>query len=187
MAPEVEPTWEELRSRSYCKLAAHSELGITHSLAWEDSKTLRTHTLRVSEYFIRYLDKKKGRKRRLSSRVVGKTPDDSFIQQGQRANGRQHQLRGEMNALFACEQSFIQKMLVEFYDYKPLKKVRVNLKMPNLRTAVDEVYRAMIVQNPELRHHPAFKRMWAPAICRLIEIKWHKTMQQKKLHSKENS
>ena len=42
--------------------------------------------------------------------------------------------------------------------------------MPNLARAVEELYRRMIERNPELRHHVAFKRQWAPAICRLIEL-----------------
>ncbi len=49
--------------------------------------------------------------------------------------------------------------------------------MPDLSIAVDDVYREMIRRNNDLRFHPAFKRRWAPAVCRLLELKW--------LHEKE--
>jgi hypothetical protein len=57
-------------------------------------------------------------------------------------------------------------------DYKPAKKKRVNLHMPDLSLAIDEVYRKMIRIDKTLRFHPAFKRSWAPAVCRLLELKW---------------
>jgi hypothetical protein len=169
---EPKPSWEDLRSREYCKIAQHADIGISHSRAWENSKIHRVHTLRVRSDFVQFLKKRRGPKRRRSSRVIGKTPDDSFIQPGQRPNGLPHQLRGQMNRLFACEGDFLERMLVESMDYKPPKKVRVNLVMPNLEVAIEELFHEMVARNPSLRNHPAFKRRWAPAICRLIELRW---------------
>ena len=169
---EPPPSWEMLRSRKYCKVSQHSLSGISHSKAWEDSKINRFRTLRISIDYAAALKRRPGPKGRRSSRVIGATPDDSYIQRGQRPNGLPHQLRGEMNKLFQCEPSFIEHLLRESMDYKPQKKKRVNLHMPDLSLAVEEVYLKMIQLDPELRSHPAFKRRWAPAVCRLLEIKW---------------
>tara|TARA_Y100000766_G_C18554950_1_gene434812 strand:- start:268 stop:486 length:219 start_codon:yes stop_codon:yes gene_type:complete len=57
-------------------------------------------------------------------------------------------------------------------DYKPPKKKKVNLHMPDLSIALDELYREMLRRDNQLRDHPAFKRGWAPAVCRLLELKW---------------
>lgn len=169
---ETKPSWEDLRSREYCKIAQHAEIGITHSRAWEKSKIHRIHTLRVSTDFVKFLKSRRGPKGRRSSRVIGNTPDESFIQSGQRPNGLPHQLRGEMNRLFACEGDFIEKILLDSMNYKSPKKIRVNLVMPNLEIAIDELFSEMVARNPSLSGHPAFKRRWAPSICRLIEIRW---------------
>ena len=175
------PSWEMLRSRRYCKVSQYANSGISHGKAWEDSKVNRLHTLRISEDYASALKRRPGPKGRRSSRVLGATPDDSFIQSGQRPNGLPHQLRGEMNKLFQCEASFLQRLLRESMEYKPPKKKRVNLHMPDLSVAIDEVYREMIRRDNDLRLHPAFKRMWAPAICRLIELKWlHEEARKKK-------
>jgi hypothetical protein len=168
----VQPTWDMLRTRAYCKKSQHSKSGVSHSKAWDDSKVNRLHTLRISINYTAALKKRPGPKGRRSSRVIGATPDDSFIQPGQRPNGLPHQLRGEMNKLFQCEASFLQRLLLDSMDYKPGKKERVNLNMPDLSIALDEVYREMIRRDNGLRHHPAFKRRWAPAVCRLLELKW---------------
>ena len=61
-------------------------------------------------------------------------------------------------------------MLERNFEYKPSKKKAIGIVMPDLEKAIDELYRKMIKLNPELRHHPAFMKRWAPAICRLIEI-----------------
>ena len=180
---EPQPSWDILRSRKYCKNSQHSLLGVTHSKAWEDSKINRFRTLRISIDYAAALKRRPGPKGRRSSRVIGATPDDSYIQRGQRPNGLPHQLRGEMNKLFQCEPSFIQHLLRESLDYKPLKKKRVNLHMPDLSLAVEEVYLKMIQLDPELQSHPAFKRRWAPAVCRLLEIKWkHEEKQKQQNH-----
>ena len=166
------PSWQDLRSRKYCKVASHNKLGITHSKAWEDSKINKLHTLRVSIDYVAGLKSRPGPKGRRSSRVIGATPDESHIQRGQRPNGLPHQLRGEMNKLFQCEASFLKRLLIESTEYKAPKKKRVNLHMPDLSLAIDEIYREMIRLDNNLRFHPAFKRRWAPAVCRLLEIKW---------------
>ena len=68
----------------------------------------------------------------------------------------------------------IQRMLEENMEYKPTKgKVAVGLVMPNLSEAVEELYRWLVKSNPDLRLHPALKRRWAPALCRLMELHWH--------------
>ena len=180
---EPQPSWDILRSRKYCKTSQHSLLGVSHSKAWEDSKINRFRTLRISIDYAAALKRRPGPKGRRSSRVIGATPDDSYIQRGQRPNGLPHQLRGEMNKLFQCEPSFIQHLLRESMDYKPQKKKRVNLHMPDLSLAVEEVYLKMIHLDPELQSHPAFKRLWAPAVCRLLEIKWKHEEKQKQRQS----
>ena len=175
----VKPSWKMLRSRKYCKIGQHSLSGVSHSKAWENSKANRLHSLRISVDYAAALKSRPGPKGRRSSRVIGATPDDSYIQRGQRPNGLPHQLRGEMNKLFQCEASFIERLLLESMDYKPAKKKRVNLHMPDLSLAIEEVYREMIRRENSLRFHPAFKRGWAPAVCRLLEIKEFHSQKQK--------
>ena len=75
-----------------------------------------------------------------------------------------------MANFFAMSDEEIQTLLERNSDYKPGKKGQVGIVMPKLARAVEELYRRMIERNPELRHHVAFKRQWAPAICRLIEL-----------------
>jgi hypothetical protein len=181
----AQPSWEMLRSRKYCKISQHSNSGISHGKAWEDCKANRLHSLRISADYAAALKSRRGPKGRRSSRVIGSTPDDSYIQSGQRPHGLPHQLRGEMNKLFQCEASFIERLLREYMDYKPAKKKRVNLHMPDLSLAIEEVYREMHRRDNALRCHPAFKRRWAPAVCRLLEIK--ELHSQKQKASKEDS
>ena len=135
------------------------------------------YPLRMGVWYAAALKGGPGPKVRRPSRVLGATPDETLVQSGQRPNGLPHQLRGEMNKLFQCEPVFLEKILRNSVDYKPPKKKRVNLHMPDLSIAVDDVYREMIRRNNDLRFHPAFKRRWAPAVCRLLELKW--------LHEKE--
>ena len=68
----------------------------------------------------------------------------------------------------------IQSMLEVDMDFKPGKgKIAVNVVMPTLREAVEELHRWLINANPELRFHPALKRRWVPAVCRLMEMHWN--------------
>ncbi len=67
----------------------------------------------------------------------------------------------------------IQDMLERHPEYKPAKgRVSVVMLMPSLELAIEELYRDMVKRNPELRFHPVFKKRWAPAACRLIELHW---------------
>ena len=76
---------------------------------------------------------------------------------------------------------FLQRLLTESMDYKSPMKKRVDLHMPDLSIALDELYREMLRRDNQLRFHPAFKRLWAPAVCRLLELKWlHEEAMKKK-------
>ena len=183
------PSLADLRTSRYVKRAKDSLSGITHGRIWEQTGTLhertcngecgdrcprnRQHTLRISASFAEALGSMRGPKGRRSSRVPGATPDESYIQAGQRANGLPHQLRRRMSLLFSMSNDRIQRMLEENMEYKPAKgKMAVGLVMPNLCEAVEELYRWLVKSNPALRFHPVLKRRWAPAVCRLIELHW---------------
>jgi hypothetical protein len=47
--------------------------------------------------------------------------------------------------------------------------------MPSLELAIEDLYREMLKRNPQLRFHPVFKKRWAPAVCRLMELHWLET------------
>ena len=184
------PSLAEIRSSQYVKRAKDSISGITHGRRWEQTGTLheaacsgncgeqcprnKQHTLRISESFARSLQSMRGPKGRRSSRVPGATPDESYVQAGQRANGLPHQLRRRMCLLFSMSNERIQRMLEENMEYKPAKgKMAVGLVMPDLSEAVEELYRWLVNSNPNLRFHPVLTRRWAPAVCRLMELHWH--------------
>jgi hypothetical protein len=182
------PSLAELRSSKYTKRANHSLSGITHGRFWETSTPIhrkkcngcnescrrnRQHTLRISAEFAKALKSMPGRKKRYSSRVPGRTPDESYVQAGQRANGLPHQLRRRMCLLVNLSDDRIQQLLEENPEYKPEKgRVSVVMLMPSLEEAIDDLYHIMLKRNPKLRFHPVFKRRWAPAVCRLIELHW---------------
>lgn len=183
------PTLAELRSYRYVKRAKHSDSGITHGRFWEQTGIIhengcrgecsercvrnRQHTLRISASFAEALRSKPGPKGRRSSRVPGRTPDESHVQPGQRANGLPHQLRRQLCLLISMPNDRIQRMLEDDMTYKPEKgKVAVGMVMPDLDVAVDELYHLLVKANPDLRFHPALKRRWAPAVCRLMEMHW---------------
>jgi len=163
-----EPSLDDLRSTRF--LVRTSGTHLTHTFHWEDTKTLKQHTLRPTVKFLDFLGQKSGPKGRRSNRHIGATPDDSFLRAGAPTRNVPHQLRSHMANFFAMSDEQIQKLLERNSDYKPGKKGQVGIVMPNLAHAIDELYRRMIVRNPELRHHVAFKRQWAPAVCRLIEL-----------------
>ena len=187
---ENTPTLAELRSSLYIKRAKNSVSGITHGRLWEQTTAIRDiqrsesceekwsrnrqHTLRISADFATMLTSKTGPKGRRSSRVPGPTPDKSYVQPGRRASGLPHQLRRHMCLLFAMSNEQIQQMLEADMDFKPRKgKIAVNVVMPTLSDAVEELHRWLINANPELRFHLALKRRWAPAVCRLMEMHWN--------------
>jgi hypothetical protein len=183
------PSLSELRSRRYTKRSRDSVSGITHSRLWETTTIVhapyckgkcsekcfqnRQHTLRISSTFAAALNSMPGPKRRRSSRVTGNTPDESYIQAGQRACGIRHQLRRRMCLLFAMSNKDIQKMLDRYPDYRPKTgKIAVGIVMPSMEQAIDELCSALTEIQPSLREHPALQRRWGPALCRLLEIHW---------------
>ena len=176
---ELKPSLSDLRGKRYCIRTSHS--GISHSRNWERGDINKQHTLRVDNDFLTFLKKKTGPKRRRTNRVIGKTPDDSYVRRGRRTSGYPHQLRSHINRFFAAPDEYIKEMLERNVNYKPGKKKAVGIVMPNLEKAIDELYFSMIKENSELRQHEAFKRRWAPAICRLIEIHWKDQEAQKKI------
>ena len=165
---DSEPSLDDLRSNRF--LVRTSGTHLTHTSRWEDTKSLKQHTLRPTIKFLNFLNKKTGPKGRRSNRHIGATPDDSLVRAGAPTRSAPHQLRSHMANFFAMSDEEIQTLLERNSDYKPGKKGQVGIVMPNLARAVEELYRRMIERNPELRHHVAFKRQWAPAICRLIEL-----------------
>jgi len=170
----VRPSWEDLKGRLYCKRAQHNAHGVQHGRAWESrhnpANSLRT--LRLSADYVEHLRRKPGPKGRRSSRVLGATPDESFIQRGRRPSGLPHQLRSEMNRLFQTECAYIIRFLESSDEYKPQKRVSVNLVMPDLSLATSEMLLAVLTERPSLEQHPAFRRMWLPCVARLLEIRW---------------
>ena len=196
------PSLDELRSHRYVKRAMNNSTGITHGRRWEQTTVIhnrncggacgescvqnRQHTLRISQDFAEALERMRGPKGRRSSRVPGPTPDESYVQAGQRANGLPHQLRRRMCLLFAMSDEAIQNLLERYPEGKPKrdgtsplsKKRAVGLVMPSLVHAIDELYHRLLKSNPDLGHHPLLQRRWAPAVCRLIEI--HHFHQQQK-------
>ena len=179
--PTTGPTWSELRSRKYCKIAQHNKHGIQHSRAWESTNhpANSLHSLRVSADFVEYLRKKRGPKGRRSSRVLGKTPDESYIQRGQRAKKLPHQLRAEMNRLFHSEPQYLVRMLNNHMYYKPQKRIRINMVMPHLAEAIKELSQEVRKIDPSLEHHSALAKGWLPCVARLIEIRWHEQRETK--------
>lgn len=190
------PSLDDLRSHHYLKRAKNNTTGFTHGRKWEHTTVMHArgckgdcgegcvqnqqHTLRISHDLAEALARMKGPKKRRSSRVPGPTPDESYVQAGQRANGLPHQLRRRMCLLFAMSDEAIRDLL-ELYpegipnhtDTKPLtksKKKAVGIVMPSLSLAIEELYRRLLKADPSLRHHPALRRRWAPAMCRLIEL-----------------
>jgi len=162
------PSLDDLRSTRF--IVRTKGVHITHTRRWENTKILKQHTLRPTIKFLEFLDGKSGPKGRRSNRHIGATPDDSVLLPGAPPSNYPHQLRSHMANLFAMSDKQIQILLENNLDYKPGKKGQVGIVMPNLDHAITELYRRMIVRNPMLRHHVAFKRQWAPAICRLIEL-----------------
>lgn len=190
------PSLDEVRSHRYLKRAKDNSTGITHGRKWEHTTIMhakgckgacgegcvqnRQHTLRISHDLAEALARMKGPKKRRSSRVPGPTPDESYVQAGQRAKGLPHQLRRRMCLLFAMSDEAIQSLLERHPEGIPnqrgkkphlkRKKKAVGLVMPSLSLAMEELYRRLLKANPDLRHHPALRRRWAPAVCRLIEL-----------------
>ena len=162
------PSLAELKSRKYLK---KSSSGYTHSRLWEDSKSTKVFSLRLDENFFTYLDLQKGTKKRYSSRVIGATPDDSFIQRGRLAKGYSHQIRKELSRLLSMEIDTLVVMLYQNADYKSGRKKKLTVRLPDLSLAMQDLVEELAIRDKRLMEHIALRRMWIPAMCRLLEIR----------------
>ena len=162
------PSLADLKSRKYLK---KSSSGYTHSRLWEDSKSTKVFSLRLDENFFTYLDLQKGTKKRYSSRVIGATPDDSFIQRGRLAKGYSHQIRKELSRLFSMEIDTLVVMLYQNADYKSGRKKKLTVRLPDLSLAMQDLVEELAIRDKRLMEHIALRRMWIPAMCRLLEIR----------------
>ena len=163
-----QPSLVDLKSRKYLKKSGSS---YSHSRLWEDSKQTKVVSLRLDERFFIYLDKQKGPKKRYSNRVVGRTPDESFVQRGRPASKYSHQIRRELSRLLTMEIDTLVVMLYQNPNYKSGKKKKLTLRIPDLSKAMEELVEELAIRDERLLGHVAFRRMWAPAICRLLEIR----------------
>lgn len=163
-----QPSLADLKSRKYLKKSGSS---YSHSRLWEDSKQTKVVSLRLDERFFIYLDKQKGPKKRYSNRVVGRTPDESFVQRGRPASKYSHQIRRELSRLLTMEIDTLVVMLYQNPNYKSGKKKKLTLRIPDLSKAMEELVEELAIRDERLLEHVAFRRMWAPAICRLLEIR----------------
>jgi hypothetical protein len=170
------PSLAEIRSKVYWAHAPHAS-GVTHTRAWDSkgnpANALRT--LRLSSDYVEHLRRKRGPKGRRSRRDSSIAPGLSYGQRGRLPGRLPHQLRSEMNRIFQAELAFGVRMLVASEGYRPNKRVRINLVMPDLSLATSELHSALLAERPVLEHHPAFQRMWLPCIARLLEIRWRFT------------
>ena len=162
------PSLSDLRSRKYLK---KSGSGYSHSRLWEDSKSTMIVSLRLDKRFFAYLDQQKGPKKRYSNRVVGKTPDESFVQRGRPASKYSHQIRRELSRLLTMEIDTLVVMLYRNSDYKPGKKKKHSIRLPDLSLAMQQLVDKLSLRDERLLEHPALKRMYLPALCRLLEIR----------------
>jgi len=163
-----QPSLSDLRSREYLK---KSTSGYTHSRLWESSKSTQVTTLRLDKDFFTYLDKQRGPKGRRSNRVVGSTPDESFVQRGRPAAEYSHQIRKELSRMFTMELDTLVVMLYQNANYKSGRKKKLTVRLPDLSDAMNELVEELAIRDERLVDHPVFKRMWAPAMCRLLEIR----------------
>ena len=163
------PSLRDLRSRKYLK---KSNSSYSHSRLWENSKLTKIVSLRLDERYIsKYLERpQKGPHGRYSNRVVGSTPDDSYIQRGRPASQVSHQLRKELSRLLTMEIDTLVVMLYQNSDYKSGKKKKHSIRLPDLSLAMQELVEELALRDERLLEHPALKRMYLPALCRLLEI-----------------
>ena len=62
-------------------------------------------------------------------------------------------------------------MLYQNPNYKSGKKKKLTLRIPDLSKAMEELVEELAIRDERLLGHVAFRRMWAPAMCRLLEIR----------------
>ena len=163
-----QPSLADLKSRKYLK---KSGSGYSHSRLWEDSKNTKIASLRLDERFFIYLDGQKGPKKRYSNRVIGKTPDDSFVQRGRPASKYSHQIRRELSRLLTMDIDTLVVMLYQNPNYKSGKKKKLTVRIPDLSQAMEELVEELAIRDERSLEHVALRRMWAPAMCRLLEIR----------------
>ena len=163
-----QPSLADLKSRKYLK---KSGSGYSHSRLWEDSKNTKIVSLRLDERFFIYLDGQKGPKKRYTNRVIGKTPDDSFVQRGRPASKYSHQIRRELSRLLTMDIDTLVVMLYQNPNYKSGKKKKLTVRIPDLSQAMEELVEELAIRDERSLEHVALRRMWAPAMCRLLEIR----------------
>ena len=164
------PSLKELKSRKYLK---KSDSDYSHSRLWEDSKSTKVVSLRLDErYILNYVKRpQKGPQGRYSNRVVGNTPDESYVQRGRPASKISHQLRKELSRLLTMEIDTLVVMLYQNPDYKAGKKKKHSIRLPDLSLAMQELVEELALRDERLLEHPALRRMYLPAMCRLLEIR----------------
>ena len=134
--------------------------GPLHTKLWECNKTNDRHTLRIDQKIVESILRKRGRRGRM-----GKS-------RGRPAYGIRHLIRRELMLIFHMEVEKIIKLLNSNPEYKSGKKKDITLVMPNLSIAIAELAEDVKSKDTTLEDHPVFKRMWAPCVCRLLELVW---------------
>ena len=164
------PSLKDLQSRKYLK---KSDSSYSHSRLWENSKLTKVVSLRLDERYIsKYLERPKtGKQGRHSNRVVGRTPDESYVQRGRPASQISHQLRKELSRLLTMEIDTLVVWLYDNPDYKAGKKKKHSIRLPDLSLAMQELIDELALRDERLLEHPALRRMYLPAMCRLLEIR----------------
>ena len=56
-------------------------------------------------------------------------------------------------------------------EYKSGKKKKHSIRLPDLSLAMQELVDELALRDERLLEHPALKRMYLPALCRLLEIR----------------
>ena len=141
--------------------------GPLHTKLWECNKTNDRHTLRIDQKIVESILRKRGRRGRMGN------------SRGRPAYGIRHLIRRELMLLFRMDVEKIVELLNSNPRYKSGKKKEITLVMPNLSIAIKELVEEIISKDNDLQNHPVFKRMWAPCICRLLELAWINKTKQK--------
>ena len=62
-------------------------------------------------------------------------------------------------------------MLYQNSNYKSGKKKKLTVRIPDLSQAMVELVEELAIRDERLLEHVALRRMWSPAMCRLLEIR----------------
>ena len=147
---------------TYAKQSKHN-LKLVHTRLWESVKRHKRHTLRIDVETILSIKKNKGSHGRNSkTRKVKK--------RGRPASGIRHMLRRRMMLILHMDPMRLKEILLTNTDYKSGKKQDIVMIMPDLESAVNELMHEICGRDEELLNHIVFTRMWAPCLCRLIEL-----------------